>query len=165
MLSKSMQTALNKQINAEFAASYLYLSMHAYFHDKNLTGFAQWMDLQSQEEMGHAKRLMQYVLERNGSVKLDALAAPKNAWTTPLAAVQDALKHEQKVSQMINALVIKARTEKDPATEVFLQWFVTEQVEEESTIDGVVQRMKMAGTSPTALLLMDTEMASRTTTE
>ena len=163
MLSNKMLEALNRQHNAEIAAFYLYRAMQSYFHAHNLEGFALWMKAQAHEELAHAEKLYDYIHDRGGTIKLSSLEAPKHHWKSPLEVIDDAYAHEKKVSAMINDLVDEASTEKDRATEVMLQWFVSEQVEEEALFDRVYQRVKFAGDSPTALLLIDQEMGSRPT--
>lgn len=161
MLSKPMQTSLNKQIQAEYTAFYLYLSMQAFYHRQNLDGFAAWMAAQSAEEAGHAQRLFDYVLERNGEVVLHELGAPQKDWKSPLDAVKAALAHEKRVTTMINKLFKQAIAEDDHATRIFLHWFVTEQVEEEANVDRIVQRMKLGDGSPAVLLMIDRELGQR----
>ena len=161
MLSKKMLDALNAQINAELYSSYLYLSMAACFQSLNLPGAAKWMKVQAREENTHAMKIFQYVEDRLSPVTLAAIGAPPTKWKSALAAFQDAFRHEQKVTGMIHDLVALARAEKDPATEVFLQWFVNEQVEEEASADQIVQQLKMAGESPSVLLMLDQVLGQR----
>lgn len=161
MLSKRMEEALNKQINAELYSAYLYLSMAAYFDSISLDGFSHWMKLQAKEETEHAYKIYGYVYERGGAVILEAINKPPTKWDSPLAVFEDAYKHEQKVSEMINNLVAMAREEKDYATENFLQWFVEEQVEEEANADEVVQKLKMVKDSRNGLFMMDGKLGQR----
>ncbi|MBN1516776.1 ferritin [Candidatus Sumerlaeota bacterium] len=161
MLTKNMQKALNEQINKEYFSSYLYLSMMAYFEQINLRGFAIWMRQQTQEELAHAMKIFDYVHERGGEVTLVAIEKPQHGWKSPLDAFEAAYKHEQFISDSINKLVDIARKEKDHATDNFLQWFVSEQVEEESSVDEVVQQLRMAKDAPGALFMLDRELASR----
>lgn len=162
MLSEKMQAEMNKQINAELYAAYLYLSMSAYFTDKNLDGFAHWMRLQAEEEVEHAMKFFDFINERRGRALLsEPIAAVQTEWTSPLAVFEAAFAHEQKVTGMINALVNLAIKEKDHASNSFLQWFVDEQVEEESSADGAVQKLKMIGDAPAALLMLDRELSKR----
>ena len=161
MLSEKMQAAMNKQINAEFHSAYIYLSMAAYFEDKNLHGFANWMRIQTQEERDHALRFYNFIIERRGRVLLEPIEAVPTDWASPTAVFEAAFAHEQKISGMINDLMNLAVKEKDHAAASFLQWFVDEQVEEESNADGIVQQLKMVGDAGAALFLMDREMASR----
>ena len=164
MISKSMIDAMNDQINAETYSAYLYLAMAAYFRDQALDGFATWMEVQAQEELTHAMKFYGQVSEREGRVILDAIDKPQAEWDSPLAAFEAAYEHEQKVSGMINDLVALARSEKDYASEVFLQWFVNEQVEEEASAKAVVDRLKLMGDSGQGLFMMDREMGQRTFT-
>ena len=161
MLSKKMEKMLNEQINREFYAAYLYLSMAAYFDSLNLQGFAQWMRAQTQEEVVHAMKIFDHVNERGGRVMLIKLEAPPSEWASPLAALEAAYGHEQKVTGWIHELVGAARSESDYASEIFLQWYVTEQVEEEESTDGVVQQLKLVGDSPQALLTLDRALGQR----
>lgn len=161
MLSEKMQAAMNKQINAELHSAYIYLSMAAYFEDKNLPGFAHWMRLQAQEELGHAMKFFDFIVERRGRVLLEPVAAVPTEWASPLAVFENALAHEQKVTGLIHDLVNLAIAEKDHASNSFLQWFVDEQVEEEASADAIVQKLKMAGDTPVALLILDHELGER----
>ena len=164
MIGKKMEKALNEQINAEYYSAYLYLSMVAYFEDQNLAGFANWMKSQVQEETMHAMKFFDFVCERGGRVTLKAIEQPPKTWKSPLAAFEAAYKHEQLVTSLINKLVDLAITEKDHATNAFLQWFVNEQVEEETSVDSVVQKLKMVGDAPGALFMIDRELGQRTFT-
>ncbi len=164
MISKKMQNAINGQINAELYSAYLYLSMSADFSSKNLSGFANWMKIQAREELGHAMKLYNFVEERLGRVTLKAIDAPATQWDSPLAAFEQALKHEQKVTGLINKLVDQAITENDHATRGFLQWFVDEQVEEEASADAIVQQLKLMKGAPGGLFMLDKELGRRTFT-
>ena len=164
MLPEKMLSAFNKQINAEMYSAYLYLSMEAYFQSINLTGFASWMRVQTQEEMMHAMKIYDFVFERGGKVTLEAIAKPVSSWTSPLAAFEEVLKHEQHVTSLINKLVDLAIKEKDHASNIFLQWFVTEQVEEEASADAVIQRLKLVENYSSGLFMIDTELGQRTFT-
>lgn len=160
-LSTRMENALNDQINAELYSSYLYLSMATYFHDINLSGFAHWMEVQSQEEYSHAMKIYKFVVERLGRVTLKAIEAPQSQWASPLAAFEAAYEHEVAVTGMINNLMDIADQEKDRATRVFLHWFIDEQVEEEASADEVVQKLKMIGDSASGLIMYDRALAQR----
>ena len=164
MISKKVEKAFNSQINAEMYSAYLYLSMAAYFESENLNGFASWMKVQAQEEMTHAMKFYSFINERGGRVTLDAIEAPQKKWTSPLAAFEGAYKHEQKVTGLIDGLVETAKAEKDHASEIFLQWFVTEQVEEEASADEIVQKLKLMADAPGGLFMLDREMGQRTFT-
>lgn len=161
MLTEKMQEALNKQINAEFYSAYLYLSMSAYFESIDLAGFARWMRVQAQEELTHAMKIYDYVNERGGRVVLYPIEGPPTEWDSPLATFEAAYRHEQKVTGLINELVNLAQEEKDHATYIFLQWFVTEQVEEEASAKEVVQKLKLAGNAPGALFMLNRELGQR----
>lgn len=161
MLPQLLQQALNDQIQREFYAAYLYLSMSAYFEALNLPGFAHWMRQQSREELGHAMRLFDFVNERQGRVVLKAIEQPPAEFESPLAAFQAALAHEQRVTRHINEIYELAVREKDYPTQVMLHWFIEEQVEEESTAAQIVERLKMVGDQPAALLMMDNLMGQR----
>ncbi len=161
MINKKLQDALNDQLNAELYSSYLYLSMSANFQAANLAGFASWMRIQAQEEIVHAMKFYDYIGERGGKVTLGAVDGPPTEWKTPLAAFEQAYAHEQMVTGRINDLVNLAIDERDHATNGFLQWFVTEQVEEEATADAVVQKLKLIGGDGGGLFMIDQEMGSR----
>ena len=161
MISKKMEKALNEQINAEMYSAYLYLAMAAYFEAENLGGLANWMKIQVQEETAHAMKFFSFVNERRGRVVLKALDEPTKEWKSPLAAFEASFKHEQIITGRINDLVNLAVQEKDHATNAFLQWFVTEQVEEETSVDTVIQMLKMADKAPGALLMIDRELGRR----
>jgi ferritin len=161
MISKKMQDAINTQINAELYSAYLYLSMTGYFESIELKGFANWMRVQAQEEQFHAIKFYNYIFERGGTVTLRAIDAPPADWNSPLAVFEATLQHEQKVTAMINDLVYLARTEKDNAAEIFLHWFVNEQVEEENNDRMVLGQLKLIKDSPQALFMMDKELALR----
>ncbi|MDD2463845.1 MAG: ferritin [Desulfobulbus sp.] len=161
MLKKKMLKALNDQINAEMFSSYLYLSMESYFQSISLTGFAAWMRVQVQEELMHGMKFYDFVNERGGKVTLEAIAKPESTWETPLAAFEAIQKHEEHVTSLINALVDLAITEKDHASNNFLQWFVSEQVEEEASVGEVVEKMKLIKDNPSGLFMMDAELGKR----
>jgi ferritin len=161
MLSKKMETALNKQINAELYSGYMYLAMSSYFETVNLPGFAAWLKAQAGEELGHAMKLFGYVVERRGTVALDAVDKPPSKWASPLKAFEDVYKHEVKVTGLINKLAELAAAEKDHATGVFLQWFINEQVEEEASADAIVQKLGMIKESSGGLLMLDHHLGKR----
>ena len=161
MLSKRMLKELNNQINAEFWSAYLYLSMTAYFEENNLSGFAKWMNIQYQEETTHANRLFKYVYERGGSVKLQPIDAVKTIWKDEIEIFQDTLDHERKVTALINNLVDIAIEEKDHATNNMLQWFISEQVEEEASVEEILNQLKMLEGNKHGLLMLDRELKQR----
>ena len=164
MISEKMQEALNGQLNAELYSSYLYLSMAAYFQDLNMPGFANWMRVQAQEEDSHAMKFYNFINERGGRVILKSIDGPPTEWDSPLAAFEAVLEHEQKVTGLINDLVELALAEHDHATNIFLQWFVTEQVEEEDSANDVIQQIKMIGEAKSGLFMLDRELGQRTFT-
>ena len=164
MISKKMQEALNGQLNAELYSSYLYLSMAAYFQDLNMAGFANWMRVQAQEEDMHAMKFYNFINERGGRVLLKPIEGPPTEWDSPLSAFEAVLEHEQKVTGLINDLVELALAEHDHATNIFLQWFVTEQVEEEDSANDVIQQIKMVGEAEGGLFMLDRELGQRTFT-
>ena len=161
MLNEKIQASLNKQLNAELYSSYLYLSMSAYFQSINLPGFATWMRVQAQEELVHGMKFYDFINERGGRVTLQPVEGPPTEWSSPLDVFENTYKHEQKVTGLINDLVNLAVGERDHATNIFLQWFVTEQVEEEASADEVVQRLKLMGDDGGGLFMLDREMGQR----
>ena len=161
MISKKMEDALNEQVNAELYSAYLYLSMESYFKSQNLNGFANWMRIQTQEEVMHATKIYDFINERGGRVILKAIEGPPTEWDSTLAVFKAVYEHEQKVTGLINDLVDLAIKEKDHATNSFLQWFVNEQVEEESTADEIVQQLKMVENAPGGIFMFDRELGQR----
>ncbi len=161
MLSPKVQEALNKQINAELFSSYLYLSMAAYFEKEDLKGLAHWMVVQVGEENKHAMRIFDFINDRSGRVTLGAIEAPKTEWKSPLEAFEDAYKHEQKITGMINDLMNLVAMEKDGAGHDFLEWFCREQVEEEANAQLNVAQLKRVGDGA-GLYLFDQELGKRT---
>jgi len=161
MLNKEMEMALNAQVNAEMYSAYLYLSMSAYFQSKSLGGFASWMRVQAQEEMVHAMKLYDFINERGGRVILEPIEAPPTEWDSPLATSEAVYEHEQKVTGLINELVELALEKHDHATNIFLQWFVSEQVEEEDSANDVVEKIKLMGDARGGLFMLDRELGQR----
>ena len=161
MLSKTVQDAMNEQIKNEFYAAYQYLSMAAYFESANLPGFSQWMRAQSREEMEHAMRFYDFILDRGGNVVLGAMEGPVVEFGSPLEVFEEALEHERSVTAQINALYGLAAGENDYASQTFLQWFVTEQVEEEKNTGDVLDTLRMVGESSEALFLLDRDLGQR----
>ncbi len=156
-----MEDALNEQVNAELYSAYLYLSMESYFKAQNLNGFANWMRIQTQEEVAHATKIYNFINERGGRVILKAIEGPPTEWDSALTVFKAVYEHEQKVTGLINDLVDLAIKEKDHATNSFLQWFVNEQVEEESTADEIVQQLKMMENAPGGMFMFDRELGQR----
>lgn len=161
MLNEKMEAAINGQINAEIYSSYLYMSMATWFDAQSLPGMAHWMRVQAQEEMTHAFKLYNYVNERGGRVILSAIDGPATEWDSPLAVFQAVAEHEAKVTGLINGLMDLALELRDHASSSFLQWFVDEQVEEESSASDTVGQMKLAQDNPSALLMLDKDLATR----
>ena len=162
MLNTKIQDAFNGQINAEIYSSYLYLSMSAYFESQNLAGMAAWMRVQAQEELTHAMKFFGFVNEREGRVLLTQVDGPETEWKSPLDVFENALAHEKKVTGLINNLVDLSLAEKDHASNIFLQWFVTEQVEEEASTSKVVQDLERIGDHSHGLMMLDRELGKRT---
>ncbi len=162
MLSKKMMTTLNSQVVAELYSSYLYVSMSAWLQTEGHLGAAHWMALQAREEVFHAGKIYNYILERGGQVKLGAIEAPPFKWKTPQEVFEQAYAHEQKVTALINALMTLAKGEGDHASEIFLQWFVTEQIEEEASTLEVAQKYKLAAGQGAGMFMIDQELAART---
>ena len=161
MLSKTIQDAMNEQISAETYSSYLYLSMAAHCDEVNLKGFSHWFRIQVDEERAHMMKMFDFVLERGGKVDLQAIDAPTASWESPLAVFEATLAHEQMVTARINKLVDLALAESDHATNAFLQWFVSEQVEEEATADAIRQELTLMQDAPGALYMLDRDLAKR----
>lgn len=161
MLGEKMEDALNGQLNWELYSSYLYLSMSACLHSMNLDGFASWMRVQALEELYHAMKFYNFIEERGGRVIPGAIEKPPTEWASSLAAFEDAFRHEQGVTSRINDLVDLALSEKDHASHNFLQWFVSEQVEEEASADEVVQKLKLIDGQGSGLFMLDRELVQR----
>lgn len=161
MLSKKTITALNAQVAAEFYSAYLYLGMSAWLAGEALPGAARWMELQAKEELEHGHKIMSYLLEREAPVKLGPIEAPPHKWKSALDVFERSYEHEKKVTGMINNLMATARSENDYATEIFLQWFVTEQVEEENAALENVRILKMAEGNNKGLFMIDRQLGQR----
>ncbi len=161
MLSSKMQKALNDQINAELHSAYIYLSMSAYFHSVDLTGFATWMNAQAQEEVAHAMKIYEHIADRGGRIKLDAINGPPIEWESPMAAFDAAYKHEQHITGLIHKIAELAVEEKDYAVKNLMDWFVDEQVEEEATASEIVEQLKLIGKDGPGLLMLDRELGQR----
>ena len=161
MISKTMQEAINEQINKELYSSYLYLSMAAFFEYMNLPGFAKWLHIQADEERGHGMKLYEHLVDRGGRVMLEAIAAPANEWKSTLEAFKEVQGHEAAVTASINALFELALKEKDYPAQVLLQWFITEQVEEEKNAAAIVQQLELIDSRGTAVLMLDHQLGKR----
>lgn len=160
-LSAKVETALNHQLNLELSSAYAYLGMAAYFQQTPFTGFSQWMELQSQEELEHAQKFFNYIGERGGKVKLQAIPEPKCEYKTPLQVFEASLGHEQKVSASICGIYDLALAEKDFPTLSFLKWFLDEQVEEEKSVGEMVAKLELVGDNRNGLFHLDKLAAKR----
>ena len=160
-MDKQVLAALNEQIRAELHSAYLYLAMSAHFSEANFDGFAHWMKLQATEEVEHAMKLYEHVLRSGGHIELKAVEAPPKKFGSPLSIFEAALAHEMKITAMIHDLFDLAREKDAYATELELQWFVNEQVEEEENAGRAVEQLKMAGDSTAALLMLDHRFGER----
>lgn len=161
MISDALRDEINAQIKYELYSAYMYLAMSAWCSDRNLDGFASWMRLQAQEEVAHAMRFYEYLLERGARVELQAIDEPPKDYGTPLAVMEKSLEHEKFVSSRIHGLYELAQKEGDYPAQVMLQWFITEQVEEEDSIGTIVDRMKMFGSEGPALMILDQQLGAR----
>lgn len=158
---KRMFDALNEQIKNEFYSAYMYLAMSAYFAEKGLPGFANWMRIQAKEEVTHATKMYDYVLSRGGKVELKGISSPPAMWKTALDVMQAGLLHEKSVTKRLNELADLAVKEKDHASQIFLAWFVNEQVEEEQSFTDIVNALKLIKSEGQGLLMLDRELATR----
>jgi ferritin len=161
MIKDKMRDALNQQIKEELESAYLYMSMAAWFHSQGLDGMAQWMKSQTVEEINHAMKFFGHITGRDGRVELLPLGIEKTEWSSPLEAFQDAYKHEQYITGKINELVGLAHQENDYAAHAMLQWFVTEQVEEEASTSKVAHELQLVGGKGDGLLMLDRELGQR----
>jgi ferritin len=161
MMQDTVQAAMNEQIKHELQSAYLYLSAAGYFDSINFSGSAHWMRVQSREEVSHALKLFTFIHDRGGRVVLQALDQPPGDFQSPLDAFTRALQHEQQVTAQIHQLYALAVQEQDYPTQVLLQWFISEQVEEEKSASRIVEELKMIGDSSSALLLLDRELEAR----
>ena len=164
MISKTIEKALNEQINAEFWSAYLYLSMSCRFASMGYKGISNWFKIQHREEMDHAYMMIDYLIRRGGKVSLDPIAEVPAGWETPQEAYAETLRHEQKVTSMINALYAAAEAEHDYATRQMLNWYVAEQVEEEDSVQDILDSLMRIGSDATGLYQFDLEQAKRTYT-
>lgn len=162
MLNSKVQDAINEQINAELYSAYLYLSMAQYFEAEGLPGFANWFKVQFQEEQAHATIFMNYVNQRGGRVLLKAIEAVPTTWESSMAVFEATLVHEQKVTALINSLYTLAMNEEDYATRDRLNWFVSEQVEEEDNCRELIDKLRLIGDNGMGIYMLNTELAART---
>jgi ferritin len=161
MISKTMQDALNAQINLEQYSAQLYLAMSAHCTGKSFKGFAQWLTVQASEETAHAAKLIQFLLDRGGRLELKAVAAPPTDFGGVIQAFEEVLTHEKSITGRISALFEQARNEKDHASEIALQWYVTEQVEEESRVGEIVDHLHAVGDQGGGIWYLDSKMGKR----
>lgn len=156
-----MQDAINEQIKFEIYSANLYLAMSAYIEGKNLKGIAHWLRVQYEEETFHALKLYDYLKNREGQVIMQSIDAPPSEFGTPLETFEKVLEHEQHVTAGINKLYKIAIEENDFAAQIFLQWFVNEQMEEEASASEIIGKMKLIGDRGVDLLYLDTELSAR----
>lgn len=161
MLKEKMHNALNEQINAEQYSALMYLSMSSYFHNKGLPGFANWMFVQYQEELSHANKFFNYVVERGEKVELKSIAQMPTTWSGIIEVFEATLEHEQMVTGLINGLMDVALAESDHAAQSFLRWFVDEQVEEEANVQEILDTLKLIDGQGNGIFLLDREMRQR----
>ena len=161
MLSKTLEKALNEQVNSEYYSAFLYLSMSSYFESVNLLGMAAWMRMQYEEEIIHAIKIFDMIVEMEGKVELKPIDGPPKEFKSPLDVFTKSLEHERKVTGMINNIYSLARKENNYAVQSALQWFIDEQVEEEKSALEIVQQLKMIGDETTPLLMLDSKLSSR----
>jgi len=160
-MDKKLHRAFNEQIKNEYYSSYLYLSMAAYFESVNLEGFAHWMEIQAKEELGHAMKIFGFLNDRGARVILEAIPKPPVEFLSSKGAFEETLKHEKKVTAMINKLYALAQKVEDSASAIFLQWFITEQVEEEKSASAILEKLKMIKPEGAALLMLDAHLGKR----
>ncbi|PLY03958.1 MAG: ferritin [Desulfuromonas sp.] len=164
MLNEKLVAAINDQIQFEYYSAFVYKAMQAYFEDEDLPGMANWMNIQFQEEMAHAEKMFNFVCDAGARVELKALDAPNNEYSSPLEVFEESLSHERQVTARINNLMDLAQQEKNHAAQIFLQWFVTEQVEEEASVNLIITKLKRIKDDGRGLMMIDQELASRTFT-
>lgn len=161
MLSKTLEKALNDQLQKEMNSFYLYLAMAAYFEGEKLQGFAHWMKEQAKEELAHAMKFYSHIFEMGGQVALEGIEKPKSHWTSPLEAFEEAYEHEKSITQSINEVMDQAIKDKNYPVQVFLNWFVKEQVEEENAAEEIVHKLSLIGDAPQGLYLLNRELGQR----
>lgn len=158
---EAVLAGLNRQISSEFAAEFTYLNMAGWFDNQSFTGFSAFMEKQAAEEREHALRIYQYVLDRNGRVGIGSVDGVPNDFDSPADAFHTALANEESVSESIKTLYELAVEARDRSTATFLEWFLTEQIEEEKTFDDIVRRVELAADDPAALLMLDIELGGK----
>lgn len=161
MISDKMQSELNEQVNKEFYSAYLYLAMSAYCTTIGLPGFAHWMRLQYEEENMHVTKMYDYILSQGGEVHLKAIEEPSREYGTPLEIFEKTLEHEQFITKSINNLMRMAIEDNDYATQAFLQWYITEQVEEEANVQDILNPLRMVGSDKSGLMMIDQKLGGR----
>lgn len=161
MINEKVQDVLNSQINKEFYSAYLYLAMSAYFDEIGLCGFANWTKVQAKEEVDHGMILLDYIIERDGNVKLEQIEAPSRDFNNPLQVFEKILEHEKYVTDSINCVASMSEDECDLATRHFINWYITEQVEEEANARDIITKLKMFGNEKAALYHIDKELGER----
>jgi ferritin len=160
-MKSGISEAMNEQIKHEFDSAYIYLAMATSFEEASLPGFASWMKHQAEEELEHGKKFIDFLLDRGEHVRLLGIDQPPDAFRTPLDAFEQALEHERSITAKIHELYGMALKENDYPAQVFLNWFVEEQVEEEQAAAEIVDRLRLAGDDASALLLLDRELGAR----
>jgi ferritin len=161
MLSEKLTEAINDQIQFEYYSAFIYKAMQGYFEEEDLPGMANWMDVQFQEEMGHAEKMFAFVCETSSRVQIKGMDAPQNEYSSPLEAFEVSLDHEQQVTARINNLMDLAQQEKDHAALIFLQWFITEQIEEEANVSYIIAQLKRVKDDGRGLMMIDQQLAQR----
>ncbi|MCK5825845.1 MAG: ferritin [Desulfuromusa sp.] len=161
MLSQKLIDAINEQIQFEYYSAFAYKAMQAYFEGEDLTGMANWMDIQFQEELSHAEKMFQFVCETGGKVEVMEIKAPNNKFDSVLEVFKETLKHEQEVTSRINKLMDLAQEEKNHTAQIFLQWFITEQIEEEANVSHIIAKLKRIGADGRGLMMIDQDLEKR----
>ena len=164
MLNEKLVNAINDQIQYEIYSALIYKAMQAYFESEDLPGMANWMNIQFQEEMAHAEKMFNFVCETGNRVMFKAMESPRNDYSSPLEVFETSLEHEQSVTARINSLMDLAQQEKNHAAQIFLQWFVTEQVEEEASVNHIIAKLKRVKEDGRGLMMIDQELGQRTFT-
>jgi ferritin len=161
-MNTKLENAINEQMNFEIYSSYLYMAISSYFKNENLNGFANWMAIQAQEELTHTMKFYNYLHEREGKVIFEAIAKPPVSWESPLKAFEAAYEHEKIVTSRISDLMDLAIQVKDHATHTALQWYITEQVEEEASVLNIIRQLRLIKNAPNGMFMLDRELAQRT---
>ena len=164
MITEKMATAINDQMIREMYSAYLYMSMSNFSNSLGLKGFANWLIVQYHEEMFHAMKMYEYLQSQGSEIKLKQIDEPQAQWESPLDMFEKVLEHEQKVTKWINELMDLAVEEKDHASQIFLQWYVTEQIEEEENDNDIIAPLKLIGDNPQGLMMLDKDLAARIAT-